>query len=48
MKAYKVFFFDIRLKIDRTLIEYSTSIKNCENEFNFKNPDYLIINIIEL
>lgn len=48
MKSYKVSFFDINLKIDRELVVYAISIKEAETAFNFRNPDYLIFNIIEI
>ena len=45
MKTYKISFFDIRLKINREIIEYAISQKDAEINFQFRNADYLILKV---
>lgn len=48
MKTYKVLFLDINTKTERQIIFYSDSLKSCSDVFNFKYPDYLILDITEI
>jgi hypothetical protein len=45
MKTFKITFYDTRLQVERVLNEYGTSISDACTNFNFRHPDYLILNI---
>jgi len=48
MKNFLVTYFDTRLQIERKEIYYSISLKDCESSFDFRNPDYFILDIQEI
>ena len=47
MKNFKILYFDIFQKIEKKIIVYSVSRFEAMNNFKFKYPDYLILDINE-
>jgi hypothetical protein len=45
MKTFIISFFDTRLNIDRETTEHATSAQKAEANFQFRDPDYLILNV---